>query len=212
MKKKIFFQTNIFYQLFICLPIFILFLVSVSAMIGWVYRIIDKGFGENAKDIIITVVYLLGFLIAMPYLLLVGVINSESENIHLDSQKVYMNGGRFKPKGARVQFYTEVKYKDIRELDITWANKNSKGTCFKDIRVAISNFVISPFLTIIDDKGKKKNFYVQFMAKKTLEKLINEIKWRMKEVGNMTEVQDTAELMEKRKKFIPKRRSSKYNK
>ena len=89
MKKKTFYQTNIFWQLFcfMFLIVFItLFIVGVQLIIG----IINNGLGENVPDKIISIILLTLYFTAT-LLILKLFIRFEHNNIHLTDEKIYMN-------------------------------------------------------------------------------------------------------------------------
>lgn len=183
MKKKTFYQTNIFWQLFcfMFLATFITcFIVGVKLIIGIVYN----GLGENITDKIISVILLILYFTAT-LLILKLFVRLEHNNIHLTNEKIYMNDD-WNNKENRIQYYSEVKFADIESIDIIWSVKNSKGKLIESM--LFSTLVEKPYLSIKTRNGETINFFVMYISKKDLIKIINEIRCRMKNVGNKIDI------------------------
>ncbi len=199
MKKKTFYQTNILWQLFcfIILSAFITcFIVGIQLIIG----IIKNGLGATETDIIISIILILLYYIAV-FLMLRLFIRLEHNNIHLTNEKIYMNDDWLN-KREKIQYYSEVNFSDIESINIIWTKKNSKGKLIKSR--LISSFVEKPYLSITNKKGEVINFFVMYIAKKDVIKLINEIGIRMKNVGNNIEIISNDEELLKINKQINK--------
>lgn len=183
MKKKTFYQTNIFWQLFcfMFLIVFItLFIVGVQLIIG----IINNGLGENVPDKIISIILLTLYFTAT-LLILKLFIRFEHNNIHLTDEKIYMNDD-WNNKKNKIQYYSEVSFVDIESVDIIWTKRNSKGKLIRSRFV--SALVEKPYLSIKTKKGETINFFVMYISKKDVIKIINEIRYRMKNAENTTDI------------------------
>lgn len=183
MKKKTFYQTNIFWQLFcfMFLVTFITcFIVGVKLIIGIVYN----GLGENITDKIISVILLILYFTAT-LLILKLFVRLEHNNIYLTNEKIYMNDD-WNNKKNKIQYYSEVKFADIESIDIIWSVKNSKGKLIESM--LFSTLVEKPYLSIKTRNGETINFFVMYISKKDLIKIINEIRCRMKNVGNKIDI------------------------
>lgn len=183
MKKKTFYQTNIFWQLFcfMFLIVFItLFIVGVQLIIG----IINNGLGENVPDKIISIILLTLYFTAT-LLILKLFIRFEHNNIHLTDEKIYMNDD-WNNKKNKIQYYSEVSFVDIESVDIIWTKRNSKGKLIRSRFV--STLVEKPYLSIKTKKGETINFFVMYISKKDVIKIINEIRCRMKNAENTTDI------------------------
>ena len=192
MKKKTFYQTNILWQLFcfMFLAVFIIcFIVGVQLIVG----IINNGFGVDVTDKIISIFLLILYFTAT-LLILKLFIRFEHNNIHLTNEKIYMNDD-WNNKKNKIQYYSEVKFVEIESIDIIWTKKNSKG---KTIRSRlVSALVEKPYLSIKCKNGEVVNFFVMFISKKDVIKIINEISCRMKKIGNYIDIIKEVDLFSK---------------
>lgn len=183
MKKKTFYQTNILWQLFcfMFLAVFITcFIVGVQLIVG----IINNGLGESVTDIVLSIILLILYFVAT-FLILKVFVRLEHNNIHFTNEKIYMNDD-WNNKKNKIQYYSEVKFTDIDSVDIIWSKKDSKG---KTIRSRlVSAFVEKPYLSIKCKNGEVVNFFVMYISKKDVIKIINEIRIRMKKVKNDVDI------------------------
>lgn len=183
MKKKTFYQTNILWQLFcfMFLAVFITcFIVGVQLIVG----IINNGLGVDVTDKIISI-FLLVLYFTATFLILKVFVRLEHNNIHFTNEKIYMNDD-WNNKKNKIQYYSEVKFTDIDSVDIIWTKKDSKG---KTIRSRlVSAFVEKPYLSIKCKNGEVVNFFVMYISKKDVIKIINEICIRMKKVKNDVDI------------------------
>lgn len=183
MKKKTFYQTNILWQLFcfMFLAVFITcFIVGVQLIVG----IINNGLGVDVTDKIISI-FLLVLYFTATFLILKVFVRLEHNNIHFTNEKIYMNDD-WNNKKNKIQYYSEVKFTDIDSVDIIWTKKDSKG---KTIRSRlVSAFVEKPYLSIKCKNGEVVNFFVMYISKKDVIKIINEIRIRMKKVKNDVDI------------------------
>ena len=183
MKKKTFFQTNILWQLF-CLMFLAVFVAEVLVGVQLIIGIISNGLGENATEIITSVILLGLFLISMG-LTLWQFIVFEHNNIHLTVDKIYMNDD-WNNKRNKIQYYTEVYFVDIESVDIFWTKCDSKGKLIKS--GLFSALVEKPYLSIKTKNGEVSNFFIMYVSKKDVIRIINEISYRMKRVGNNIDI------------------------
>ena len=191
--KKTFYQTNIFWQL-LCFAILAIVVVMVYGGVRIIIQDINQGFSideDIVGKIIVRILYFLGVALFFKEF-----IRIESINIHLDHEKIFMKDDGL-PKKERVQYYAEVRFVDIESVDIIRTEKNSKGK--KIDSKLISGSVIKPYLSIKSKSGGTANFFIMYMAKKDVIKLIDEIKKRMRNVGNMADVIEASSIMEKLK-------------
>lgn len=86
----------------------------------------------------------------------------------------------------KIQYYSEVKFIDIESIDIIWTKKNSRGNLIRSRLV--SSLVEKPYLSIRNKKGEVIYFFIMYISKKDVIKIINEISIRKKNVGNYIDV------------------------
>ncbi len=183
MKKKTFYQTNIFWQLF-CFMFLATFITCLIVGVKLIIGIVYNGLGENITDKIISVILLILYFTAT-LLILKLFVRLEHNNIHLTNEKIYMNDD-WNNKENKIQYYSEVKFTDIESIDIIWSMKNSKGKLIESM--LFSTLVEKPYLSIKTRNGETINFFVMYISKKDLIKIINEIRCRMKNVGNKIDI------------------------
>lgn len=199
MKKKTFYQTNIFWQLF-CFMFFAAFITSSIVGVQLIIGIINKGLGENVIDKIISVISLILYFIST-LLVLKWFVQFEHNNIHLTNEKIYMNDDWNNEKN-KIQYYSEVKFVDIESVDIIWTKRNSKGKLIRSN--LLSALVVKPYLSIKTKNGEVINFFVMYISKKDVIRIINEIRCRMRNVGNDIDIikDDESYLKINRKIYI----------
>ena len=183
MKKKTFYQTNILWQLF-CFMFFAVFITCFIVGVQLIVGIINNGLGESVTDIVLSIILLILYFVAT-FLILKVFVRLEHNNIHFTNEKIYMNDD-WNNKKNKIQYYSEVKFTDIDSVDIIWTKKDSKG---KTIRSRlVSAFVEKPYLSIKCKNGEVVNFFVMYISKKDVIKIINEIRIRMKKVKNDVDI------------------------
>lgn len=96
-------------------------------------------------------------------------------------------------KKNKIQYYSEVRFVDIESVDIIWTKKNSKDESIRSR--LISSFVEKPYLSIRNKKGEVINFCVMYVSKKDVVKMIDEVRIRMKNVGNDTNILKENEVL-----------------
>lgn len=156
------------------------FIVGVQLIVG----IINNGLGESVTDIVLSIILLILYFVAT-FLILKVFVRLEHNNIHFTNEKIYMNDD-WNNKKNKIQYYSEVKFTDIDSVDIIWTKKDSKG---KTIRSRlVSAFVEKPYLSIKCKNGKVVNFFIMYISKKDVIKIINEIRICMKNVKNDVDI------------------------
>lgn len=183
MKKKTFYQTNIFWQLF-CFMFLTVFIACFIAGIQFIIGIINNGFSKNTTNKIISVILLMIYFTGT-FLILKVFVRFEHNNIHLTKEKIYMNDDWNNEKN-KIQYYSEVNFADIKSVDIIWSKRNSKGKTIKS--TLVSALVEKPYLSIETKNDETINFFVMYISKKDVVKIINEIRWRMNNVGNNIDI------------------------
>ena len=199
MRKKTFYQTNIFWQLF-CFMFLVAFVTCFILGVQLIIGIFSNGLGENIADKFVSIILLVLYFTST-FLILKMFIRFEHNNIHLTDEKMYMNDD-WNNKNNKIQYYSEVKFIDIVSVDIIWTKKNSKGKSIKSRFV--SALVEKPYLSIKTKNADIINFFVMYVSKKDVIKLINEIRVRMTNVGNEIDIikENEALLKINRKKHI----------
>lgn len=197
MRRKTFFQTNILWQL-LCFAFLLLFLLSAGVGVRLLFGIVSANIGFDISNSIVYALIMFLYFTGVA-LIFLEFLALERNNIHLDSEKIYMKKD-WNTKKNRIQYYSEVRYSDISDIDIIWTNKDSQG---KTIRSAMmSSYVEKPYLAITIHNGKTINFFIMYISKKDVVRLVNEIKVRMINVGNATEIPNNEVLLSKLKKKI----------
>lgn len=199
MKKKTFYQTNILWQL-LCFMFLVIFIACLIVGVRLIVGIVENGLGVKITDKIISMFLLIVYFTAT-LLILKTFIRFEHNNIHLTNEKIYMNDD-WNNKQNKIQYYCEAKFIDVQSIDIIWTNKNSRGKAIKSRLV--SALVEKPYLSIKCKNGETVNFFIMYISKKDVIKIINEISYRMKSVGNYIEIIKDDEAYSKinRKSYI----------
>lgn len=199
MKKKTFYQSNILWQLF-CFMFLAVFITCFMLGVQLIIAIIKNGLGVNVDDKIVSVILLILYFTAT-LLMLKLFIRFEHNNIYLTNEKIYMNDD-WNNKKNKIQYYSEVNFVDIESVDIVWSKRNSKGKLIKSKFLASS--VEKPYLSIKTKRGETINFFIMYISKKDVIRVIDEISCRMKKVGNSSAMikVDEAYLKLNKKSYI----------
>lgn len=192
MKKRIFFQTDVLWQLF-CFLLLSFVLIASAIGIQLITGIVHNGWGEGFIDIALTVILVILYFVAVALVLKVF-IRLEHNNIFLDADKIYMKDDWCSERD-KIQYYAEAFYKDIESIDIIWTKNNSKGGKIKTRLV--SALFEKPYLSIRKRNGETANFFIMYFSKRSISKLIDEIRMRMESSGNPASFKNTKELMSK---------------
>lgn len=199
MKKKTFYQTNVMWQI-VCFMFLIAFIGFFSFGVRLIIGVVRNGLGETVNEISSSLIILTIYFIGCGGLLRVF-LRLEHNNVHLTNDKIYMKDD-WSNKRDKIQYYSEVKFIDIESIDIIWTRKNSKGKTIKSTNA--SSYVEKPYISIKNKNGVITNFLVLYIRKKDVVRIINEIRRRMKNVGNHTSIieDDEVYLKIKRKQWI----------
>ena len=192
MKKKTFYQTSIFWQV-IC---FVFLAAFVLCSVIWVRVAIDfvESFSDiSSNEMIVSAIKLIVSFIAILMVLRVF-IRFEHNNIHFTEEKIYINDD-WNNERNKIQYYSEVKFVEIEAVDIIWTANNSQGKPIKSHLIASA--VKKPYLSIKTKSGEVANFFVMYFSKKSMLKIIDEIRVRMNSVGNYTAIIQEEEAVQK---------------
>ena len=96
-------------------------------------------------------------------------------------------------KKNKIQYYAEVKWEDIVSVDIIWTKKNSKGKLIKSMLISAS--VVKPYLSVKTKNNEIINFFIMYVSKKDVIRLIGEIRVRMAKAGNEISIIEEKEAL-----------------
>lgn len=186
MKKKTFFQTNILWQLLLLciLAIGIFGVITLIDVFGSKYGDITNFINMTSlDDKLIYCVFILSVI--FPFYLFVQL---ERYNVHLNDEEIYMNDDwRRKTARDKIQYQVSTKYKDIEKINLIYSHYDSKDRNCSAFR--------KKYLVLETKEGKINKYYVTYISKKTLIKLIDEIKLRLKEKGNAVPLDVTIDIV-----------------
>lgn len=191
--KKTYYQTNILYQLFVNLFLIVFILCQIVAFELFVFPETETDmlvFGITIKDKIVQFV-----LLEISSILILRVfIRFEHNNIHIKNNTIWMNDD-WNFKEAKIQFKTSVEIKQIKSIKIIWSLKDSKlkripgGT--------VGNMLPKPYLSFLTINGERKNMFILYMSKKTVRRLIEDIKSLMIKNENFNPIAETDAILSK---------------
>lgn len=189
MRKKTFYQTGIFWQLLCLMMLAISLFLFIFGIIVCI-RTINYFVIETAADVIISIIPTT-LCLSVAIFFFLEFVRMEHNNIHFTSEKLYINDDWLREKHGKIQYYTEVKFIDIESVDIIWTENNSQGRpmrasvfLHRSCIIPTSVFMPKPYLSITTKEVEKKNFFIMYFPQKSILKIINEIRVRMKIVGN----------------------------
>ena len=192
MKKKTFFQTNVLWQLLLLciLTIGIFGIITLFDVFGSKYGNITNFLNMTSlDDKLIYCVFLCGVI--FPFYLFVQL---ERYNVHLNDEEIYMNDDwRRKTARDKIQYQVSTKYKDIEKINLIYSHYDSRDRNCSVFR--------KKYLVLETKDGKINKYHVTYFSKKTLIKLINEIKLRMKEKENIVTIDDTNDIIDSNKNY-----------
>lgn len=190
MKKKSFFQTNILWQLLLLciLAIGIFGVITLIDVFGSKYGDITNFINMTSlDDKLIYCVFILSVIFSF-YLF----VQLERYNVHLNDEEIYMKDDwRRKTARDKIQYYVSTKYKDIEKIKLIYSQYDSKDRNCSEFR--------KKYLVLETKDGKINKYHVTYISKKTLIKLINEIKFRIKETGNIVIIDETNDIINSNK-------------
>ena len=141
-----------------------------------------RGF-PGAKEELGLFIVISAIFIIVPFIMYPEVINRFSWNVHLDDEKVWMNGDRLAAKWFRVQLPAEVPYSEIMSISIEYSSKNSSGQ-------AIRTWFYGPlwsrkrYLAFTTSRGEKRRLHASHYTDVALAEIIDEIANRCEQTGN----------------------------
>lgn len=193
MKKKYYLPDN-FATVFLCTFLLVLGLLPLYVT-AQVIIAIFKNIGQSSvEDTMIRVV--IGIISILPIILLGYKISQYMcYTIVLDKDKIYISDDT-NPNKKKIQYYTFVDYISIQNIDIVWSNKKSNGEK-SGIHSITGGGANIPYLLIETKNDEKKLFMIMFTSKKTVAKLILELKCRMESKGNKIQTIDIDSIIKK---------------
>lgn len=197
--KKIYFQTNIFFQILMLLILSTFFIAQYFA-IKILILIFLSILEINLNMLIIRIIIFLVFEVSA-ILILKIFLRFEQNNIYIDKNVIYMNDDK-KKNNNKIQYATRVQVEEIVDIKIIWSNKDSR------LKSSISSSIPIAYISFLLKNGCQKNMMILFMSKSTVKKLINNIKRLMIEYNNKNQIADT-ELLISKLKNNPKHKGDK---
>ena len=194
--KKIYFQTNIFFQILMLLILSTFFIAQYFA-IKILILIFSSILEINLNMLIIRIIIFLVFEVSA-ILIFKIFLRFEQNNIYIDKNVIYMNDDK-KKNNNKIQYETKVQVEEIIDIKIIWSNKDSR------LKSSISSSIPIAYISFLLKNGCQKNMMILFMNKSTVKKLINNIKRLMIEYNNKNQIADT-ELLISKLKNNPKRK------
>lgn len=178
MKTKIFFKLNIFWQI-ICM-------FFLACPVSVIYFTIDDMINGRL---------VLKFNI-FTFVVIIGLIFCIYTFITLELPVVLKKDCIFMPsdmslKSQKIQFKVSIRYDEIEQIRLIHTTQNSLGG-------RIPRYTWASELTYMEflcKDGKRKRIFVLYHTKRQRIKMINEIKIRMKQVGNNAEIGEATEIV-----------------
>lgn len=175
MKKKIYFQNDVYYQFF-CF----LFLFSGMALVTFsIINIINAPSTKIAENILWII---LGIVVIYIF------FRFESFNITIDNEKVMMRCEPFF-EYDRSQYKATIHFTDIANISIIETRKNSKGRSYQGGH-GINSPSLKYFLVFTRKNGRKVRMNVTYHTREHLLEIISEIIIRINATGNIYEGND----------------------
>ncbi len=136
--KKIYFQTNIFFQILMLLILSTFFIAqyfAIKILILIYFR--DKFKYVDYIRIIIFLVFEVSAILIFKIFL-----RFEQNNIYIDKNVIYMNDDK-KKNNNKIQYETKVQVEEIIDIKIIWSNKDSrlKSSISSSIPIAYISFL-----------------------------------------------------------------------
>lgn len=173
MKKKIYFEDNIPYQILFFIPL----IIGIAAITFAVVDLIHSPSTNLNSNI---------FLIFGGLVFFYVFLDTECFIIHMDDKKVWMRGEPVS-KSMRTQYRAEIFYSDIANIHIIRSRMNSKGKNCENIRMTLW---LKTYLVFTKKNGRKVRMMVSYHTKKQLLEIISEIIIQINATGNIYEGND----------------------
>lgn len=136
--KKIYFQTNIFFQILMLLILSTFFIAQYFAIkILILIYLRDKFKYVDYIRIIIFLVFEVSAILIFKIFL-----RFEQNNIYIDKNVIYMNDDK-KKNNNKIQYETKVQVEEIIDIKIIWSNNDSrlKSSISSSIPIAYISFL-----------------------------------------------------------------------
>lgn len=191
MRKKYYLPDN-FAIVILCILLLILGLLPLYVTAQIVIDIVKNIGKSDIEDILIRIA--IGIITTIPIILLGYKISQYMcYTIILDKDKIYIHDDT-NPEKRKIQYYTFVNYIDIKNIEIVWSNSKSNGEK-SSIHSITGGGTKIPYMKIETKKGEQKLFMIMFTSKKTVTKLILELKSRMDNKGNKIQTSDVNSII-----------------
>lgn len=192
MKKRIFIQNSVFWQL-TCLLLLIGFCVAALNFVVFIVAFVGMSLaGANEYPlyiwIYVEILWLIGTIMC-PY----EFINMESYTIFLDENRVWMNE-EIRPKGFKTQYKASVQLNEIREVSFVRTNRNSRN---KSIKRPPQAYAIKRYLVFKKANGKEVWMNVSHYTDGYLEKILAELLLRITNSSNVYNGETVQDIMSK---------------
>ena len=192
MKKRIFIQNSIFWQL-TCLLLLVAFCVAAFNFVAFIVAFVGMSLaGVNEYPlymwIFTEILWLIGTIMC-PY----EFINMESYTIFLDGNRVWMNG-EIRPKEFKTQYKASVQMNEIREVSFVRTNRNSRN---KSIKRPPQAYAIKRYLVFKKANGKEVWMNVSHYTDDYLAKILAELILRITNSSNVYNGETVQDIMSK---------------
>ena len=192
MKKRIFIQNSIFWQL-TCLLLLVAFCVAAFNFVAFIVAFVGMSLaGANEYPlymwIFTEILWLIGTIMC-PY----EFINMESYTSFLDGNRVWMNV-EIRPKEFKTQYKASVQLNEIREVSFVRTNRNSRN---KSIKRPPQAYAIKRYLVFKKANGKEVWMNVSHYTDDYLAKILAELILRITNSSNVYNGETVQDIMNK---------------
>ena len=164
MKRKIYFKTSAF-SLIIQAIIITALLVDIFLAVFLNIAYINANFRSDSERqfaIIFSIIFYVG-IVPLIYLELTFLLG----NIFFGKDKIYTRGD-FKLPICKTQFYSEMKYDEIKKVAVLALRRDSRGK-YKE------SYKPLPYLLIESKNGRQVLFVLRLMSVRTVNRMLNEL-------------------------------------
>ena len=192
MKKKLYIQNSIFWQL-MCMLLLLGFGYATFNFFAFIIGGI-RMWSAGSNDVPVYAWILLELLWTFGMIMCAySFINMESYIIHLNEEHVWMNG-EIGPKGGKSQYKADIHLKDIREISFIRTNRNSKN---ESIKRAPQAYAIKRYLVFKKANGKQVWMNVSHYTNGYLAKILAELILRITNSSNVYNGETVQDIMSK---------------
>ncbi|MFR5833552.1 MAG: hypothetical protein ACLUE6_06385 [Acutalibacteraceae bacterium] len=185
MKKKVFIQLNIWWNLLLIA----LLSMPIALFIVMIVEMVQAG-EIKVMEIIGGCLFLLAAIIFIALL--------DKHHITFDDTKCF-SPSDWQRKNERIQFKTVIFYEEIADIKLILSKNNSLDHRIDSIMPSTS--VLKPYFEITCKDGSRKRILAMYFSKRQRIKIINEFKKRMASVGNDVVLPSAEELVAKQGKI-----------